>query len=147
MSERVDFYILPDQQSEGRLQLACRLAEKAYNLGHCVYIHAPEQGQAQQLDDLLWTFKQNSFVPHALYPSASDESAPVRIGSGAAPGKDALDWRPEVLINLALEVPDCYKKFQRVIELVDQNATVLQASRRRFKHYREAGLEPDTHKL
>ena len=105
-------------------------------------MQAAAEGQAQQLDDMLWTFKQNSFVPHARYPCAPDETAPVRIGSGAAP-----DWEAEVLINLALDVPDFYQRFQRVAELVDQEPTVLQASRRRFKFYREQGLQPQTHKL
>ena len=142
MSERVDFYILPDHTAIGRLQLACRLAEKAFERGHTVYVQAAAEGQAQQLDDMLWTFKQNSLVPHARYPCAPDETAPVRIGSGAAP-----DWEAEVLINLALDVPDFYQRFQRVAELVDQEPTVLQASRRRFKFYREQGLQPQTHKL
>ena len=142
MTERVDFYILPDQKPAGRLQLACRLTEKAYNLGHSVYIHAPEQGQAQQLDDLLWTFKQNSFVPHALYPSPPDETAPVRIGCG----KESA-WQADILINLAAEIPDFYQQFLRVVELVDQNEDVLRSSRQRFKHYREQGLTPETHKL
>ena len=146
MTDRIDFYILPSHDQPARLQLACRLTEKAYNSGCCVYIYAPEGDQAQQLDDLLWTYKQNSFVPHALYPSEPDEIAPVRVGSASLSEAD-VNWRLDVLINLALEVPDFYGKFQRVIELVDQDVTVLQASRRRFRRYRELGLIPETHKL
>ena len=142
MTERVDFYILSDHTATGRLQLACRLAEKAFERGHTIYIYCVDDGQAQQVDDLLWTFKQNSFVPHALYPSLPDEMAPVRIGSAPAP-----DWDAEVLINLTLAVPDFYPCFQRIVELVDQEPMVLQASRQRFKVYREQGLAPQTHKL
>jgi len=142
MSVRVDFYILPDHSANGRLYLACRLAQKAYEQGLTVYIHTAADAQARQLDDLLWTFKQNSFVPHALYPSAAEETAPVRIGSGTAPA-----WHADVLINLALDLPDFYRHFQRVAELVDQEPTVLQASRQRFKAYREQGAELQTHKL
>lgn len=139
---RVDFYILPDATEHGRQTLACKLAEKAYGLGHKIYIHAADPMQARQLDELLWTFKQNSFVPHALYPPAADESAPVLIGDEPEP-----DWSAEVLINLADTVPAGYQRVQRVIELVDQHAPVLNASRTRFRFYREHGLEPDSHKL
>ena len=139
---RVDFYVLPNHTANGRLELVCKLTEKAYGLGHKVYIHAASPGQAQQLDDLLWTFKQNSFVPHALYPPGSEETAPVLIGAEQEP-----DGPAEVLINLAAEAPPFYRRCARVVEVVDQDPQVLQGSRARFKAYREQGLEPRTHKL
>jgi len=37
--------------------------------------------------------------------------------------------------------------FERVAEVVDQQPDVLQASRVRFRGYRERGVEPTTHKL
>src|SRR3569832_2056639 len=61
---RVDFYILPDASTDGRERLACRLADKAYRLGHEVYIHARDRQHAARLDELLWTFRAGSFVPH-----------------------------------------------------------------------------------
>jgi DNA polymerase III subunit chi len=142
VTERIDFYVLPGAGERDRLLLACRLTEKAYGLDHRVYIHAADEHQARQLDELLWTFKQHSFVPHARYPVAADETAPVLIGVDAEP-----DCAAEVLINLADEVPAGYARFQRIAELVDQQPAVLEASRARFRFYREQGLEPHSHKL
>lgn len=146
MTERVDFYIVNEHTENSRWLLACRLAEKAYNLQHRVYIHTLNEIQAQQLDDLLWTFRQNSFVPHAL-SSAVDSSSliadtPVLIGHQTNPSIDA-----DVLINLGADIPAFFEKFTRVVELVDQDENILNQSRQRFRWYREQGYEPASHRL
>lgn len=142
MTERVDFYVLPEAGERTRQLLACRLAEKAYTLDHRVYVHVADAVGVERLDELLWTFKQNSFVPHARHPAEPGETAPVRIGADAEP-----DWPADVLINLTDRVPAGYARFARIAELVDQQPAVLEASRARFRFYREQGLEPHSHKL
>ena len=139
---RIDFYVLSSRTPDGRLLLACRLVEKAYGLGHKVYIYTDSAEQARYLDDLLWTFRQGSFVPHTLYPPPEGDSSPVLIGWGEAPETQA-----EVLINLTHEVPAFFERFQRVAELVDQNPQTLAKSRERFRFYRDKGYEPASHKL
>ena len=134
---RVDFYILPDATDQGRLRLACKLAEKAYDNGHRVYVLAADAAQAGVLDELLWTFRQNSFVPHARYPVPADETAPVWISSDPPPQQ-----ADDVLINLTADLPPRFEQFQRILELVDQHPDVLAASRQRFRAYRAQGIEP-----
>ncbi|MEZ5578324.1 MAG: DNA polymerase III subunit chi [Candidatus Competibacteraceae bacterium] len=53
---------------------ACRLADKAYGLGHTVYLFTASEARAAALDDLLWTFRQDSFVPHERYPLVGEEA-------------------------------------------------------------------------
>lgn len=142
MTERVDFYILNEHTDNGRLLLACRLVEKAYQLQHKVYIHSAGEAQAHLLDDLLWSFRQNSFLPHALYPPAPADRSPILIGWRSDPAVTA-----DVLVNLGDEIPAFFEKFTRVIELVDQNDAILSQSRQRFRLYRERGYEPASHRL
>jgi len=139
---RVDFYILGSSEPRERERFACRLADKAYRLGHSVFIHAGSQRQARLLDDLLWTFQQNSFVPHALYHEAGDEPPPVLLGHDAEP-----DAGLEVLINLAPEVPLFFSRFERVAELVDQDPEVRSLGRGRYSFYKERGYPLETHNL
>ena len=82
---QVDFYVLKDDSALHRVQFACRLADKAYRLGHRVYIHTESAEQTRQLDDLLWTFQQNSFVPHCVYQDAGDTPPPVLLAHDAEP--------------------------------------------------------------
>ncbi|MER2529321.1 MAG: DNA polymerase III subunit chi [Candidatus Competibacter denitrificans] len=139
---RVDFYVLPDQKDNGRVLLACRLIDKAYHLGHTLYVLAASEAQAAALDDLLWTFRQDSFIPHERYPLTGEDDSPILIGTRLAPDRHA-----QVLINFSNELPEDFARFERVVELVDQSPEVLAKSRERFRRYREHGLTPETHKL
>ena len=139
---RIDFYVLPDHQEKGRALLACRLADKAYSLGHTVYLFTSSEARAAALDDLLWTFRQDSFVPHERHPLIGEESSPVLIGT-APPTEIAA----QVLINCTDSLPEGFERFERVVELVDQYPEVLAQARTRFKQYREQGCAPETHKL
>ena len=139
---RIDFYVLRDQKDNGRALLACRLTDKAYNLGHTVYIFTTSEAQAAALDDLLWTFRQDSFIPHERYPLAGEESSPVLVGMAPPAEVDA-----QVLINFTDVLPEGFERFQRVVELVDPHPEGLAKSRERFRQYRERGLTPETHKL
>lgn len=139
---RIDFYVLPDQKEKGRALLACRLAEKAYSLGHTVYLFTSSQAQATALDDLLWTFRQDSFVPHERYPFAGAEGSPVLIGM-ATPAEVTA----QVLINCTDTLPEGFEHYERIVELVDSQTEVLAKSRERFRQYRDRGLTPETHKL
>ncbi len=139
---RIDFYVLPDHKENGRALLACRLADKAYSLGHTVYLCAGSEARAAALDDLLWTFRQDSFVPHERYPLVGEEGSPVLVGAATPAMVEA-----QVLINLTDSLPEGFERYQRVVELVDQHPDVLAQSRERFRQYRERGCAPETHKL
>ena len=163
---RIDFYVISGQAANGRSLLACRLAEKAYSLGHRVYIHTASAEQARYMDDLLWTFRQSSFIPHALYPPDETDLSPVLIGWSETSDAVAEDLKkrllptgskssdhPEdsapatVLINLTHEIPPSFEQFERVVELVDQNPETLRKSRERFRFFREQGYTPESHQL
>ena len=94
---RVDFYILKSQTEDALLHFACRLTDKAYGLNQQVLVNAHANDQAQRIDELLWTFKAGSFVPHGL-ASGEAEPPPVTIGTNVEPAEDP-EW--DVLINLA----------------------------------------------
>ncbi|HLW73747.1 MAG TPA: DNA polymerase III subunit chi, partial [Gammaproteobacteria bacterium] len=95
---------------------ACRLAEKAFALGHRVFVHAPGDGAARELDDLMWTFRDGSFLPHVL--AGEGEDAPVHIGHDVEPGEGF-----HLLINLGPDVPGFFSRFERVAEVVDGDET------------------------
>jgi len=139
---RIDFYVLPDQHEHGRALLACRVTDKAYSLGHTVYLFSASDAQAATLDDLLWIFRQDSFIPHERYPLVGTEGSPVLIGTASPAEVNA-----QVLINFTLALPDGFERFERVVELVDQQPDVLAKSRERFKQYRERGCAPESHRL
>jgi DNA polymerase-3 subunit chi len=140
---KVDFYIL---QSGSREHTACKLIEKAFGLGHRIYVHAGSEEQLEKMDNLLWTYRAGSFIPHQRYQDDSSTNSkhdsPVQLGTHDAPSVDS-----DVLINLAPEVPLFFSRFQRVAELVgpDEQARVL--GRQNFQFYRDRGYSLNTHNL
>lgn len=139
---KVDFYLLTGRQPQIRERFACRLAEKAYRLGHRVYIHMADQDQAQEMDHLLWTFRQGSFVPHGLVGAEEAAEAPVLIGYGDKP-----EIEMNLLLNLGADIPPFFLHFQRVAEIIDQDETHRRAGRRRYRDYRDQGCVLATHEL
>lgn len=140
---RVDFYILNQAGQHSRQTFACRLAEKAYRLNKTVHIHTRNHADAERLDELLWTFRDGSFVPHErLAHGSSPVESPVTIGCE----NDAVEPR-DLLINLCDDIPGCAEAFPRVAELVTSDDDCKQLSRRRFAAYRDQGHSLETHNL
>jgi DNA polymerase-3 subunit chi len=140
---RVDFYILTQAGQHSRQSFACRLAEKAYRLDNTVHIHAASRSDAERLDELLWTFRDGSFVPHqCLAKSAAGLESPVTIGCD-----DAQVEARDLLINLCDEIPAFAGAFPRVAELVTSDDDCKQLSRKRFAAYRDQGHSLETHKV
>ena len=142
---QVDFYILDSDSDDARLRLACRIVDKATQLDRHVFIHATSDHEAKQLDELLWTFSQGSFIPHRIVHETLDSPPlePVLIGVDQAPAEGRWD----VLINLAPEVPEFFSRYERVAEVVDANAVRREQSRERYRFYRDRGYPLSTHQV
>lgn len=139
---RIDFYILPEPGFDRVQRLACRLTEKAWQNGLTVFVNAASELEARHTDDLLWTYRQDSFVPHALYEKDTGELPPVVVGDGVEP-----DTPSDVLINLTRGVPPFFERFDRVIEFVGGDAADRQQGRERYRLYRDRGCQLQTHNL
>ncbi|NND48151.1 MAG: DNA polymerase III subunit chi [Woeseiaceae bacterium] len=138
---RVDFYVMKASGEQARRHFACKLAEKAYRLENTVHIVAASREDAAKLDELMWTFRDGSFVPHQLIPAA-DLDSPITIGCESDP-TDARD----LLINLCDDVPAVAESFPRVAELVTSDEGAKQCSRRRYAAYRDQGHNINTHNV
>ena len=139
---RIDFYVVSPQGRGNRYLLACRVAAKAWQTGKRVLIHAPGAEEARHLDRLLWTFREQSFVPHAQLGQGEPLINPVLIGD-ATQAPDEHD----VMINLAFEVPPGFSRFQRLAECVDNDQAARAASRERYRYYRDHGYPLELHEI
>ena len=137
---RVDFYILPDGNPPERY--ACKVANKARQQGHDIYIHTDNKENANRMDDLLWTYKDISFLPHSLVDSAELDTVNVSIGwSGHEPPP------AQVLINLGNSIPEFVGNYERVVEMVAADPTMKNQARERYRQYRESGFELHNHQI
>ena len=140
---RISFYVLKSSQAEQRQAFACRLVEKIYHQGQQVYIHTNNAEQSAAVDAALWAVRPESFVPHEILDSGSDNSSPVLIGHSDSAPPRLMD----VLINLTDAQPLFFSQFERVAEIIDDNDAIKQAGRQRFQFYKQRGYELETHHI
>ena len=137
---RVDFYVLTaSAPSAGHL--ACRLCLKAWEEGHLVTVLAPGEDEARLLDELMWDFPADRFLPHEL--GQADGDVPVAILSAAS----QVPTDRDVVINLTAEPVPEPKRFRRLLEIVPADSRLREASRTKFRTYRNLGLEPLHHEM
>jgi DNA polymerase-3 subunit chi len=130
--------ILFVEVTTSRLELrVCELAERIHARGERLQILAPDSEQASRLDDLLWTFRPDSFIPHGLLEPAGDNPAlPVVITTREEPVPGIRH-----LLMLEFAAPDFLHSFAEAIHLVVvDNRERREASRRYWVQLREAGF-------
>jgi DNA polymerase-3 subunit chi len=139
---RADFYLIQKPRFRNEpLLLVCELARKASDAGLPCVILARDMAQAEQLDDLLWSFDPEAFVPHQIVDEDNDEEeAAVLI---AAPEHDVP--LPPLVINLRDAAVE--GSFERVLEVVPADDSARGPLRERWKQYKARGLELNKHDM
>jgi DNA polymerase III subunit chi len=144
MTERVDFYVLKTAAAKQRWSFACRLIEKAYLRDLRVVVVTETQADARELDELLWTFNERSFLPHkiCLDEQSVDIETPVHlmVDCAATPGA-------QLLVNLANGLPARLAQYTRVAEIIDADDERRRFARERFKAYRDLKFTLETHQI
>jgi DNA polymerase III subunit chi len=145
---QVDFYVLAESAPSAE-RLACRLSLMAWEQGHRVSVLAPDEDAAQVLDELMWDYPPARFLPHARWPGAApraaapDSAAPVSIVASA----DQVDADRDVVVNLGRQAVPNPDRFHRLLEIVPAEPRMREASRDKFRQYRQLGLQPTHHDI
>jgi DNA polymerase-3 subunit chi len=134
----MSLYFVETPVSEQRTVL-CRWAERLWNEGAKVQIVVDSTPAGQLIDQMLWTFSQPAFVPHAVFsPEEGGQAEPVliSIGEKRIEGFDALICDTPVSL-------DFMRLFHTVVHFVLQDdAGKRQESRVLWQKVRESGMDP-----
>lgn len=139
---QVDFYLLNSETIEDKLLFACKLIEKAYKLGHQVFVYCSDIEETHALDDLLWSFKPESFIPHNIQGEGPEPPPAIQLGHTTEPRGFS-----EILLNLNPDIPSFYARFSRVMEIVSAEASCKERSRQRYREYKKLGFSLKTHDI
>ena len=139
MSTNVTFYAV---NQDGLFGWTAKLVERAVTTGRKVFILCSHQEQAQALDDYLWTYQEEAFVPHAIIDSPTSKGAKVTPAVLAT-----TPWQPEgatILVQLSAGEIEFGLQFSHVVELVDrENEDQLKLSRDRYRSWKKAAQTQD----
>jgi DNA polymerase-3 subunit chi len=138
---RADFYLIDKPRfRDDPLLLVCELVKKAYASEQPTLILARSPEQAEALDEKLWEFDDDAFIPHQLAGDDDDSITAVVI---APPGVATAD-RP-LVVNLRDEcAPGSY---ERVLEVVAADPAEREGSRVRWAEYKRRGFEVTKHDM
>lgn len=129
---KVDFYT----GVSDKLDTACLLSHKAMQNGMRVLLHTPDATTTDKLEQMLWQFPATAFVPHCCIDAEAAADMPVIIGHQSVPFPHS-----ELLISLHSDTLPFFSRFERVIEIVSQEAEDARLGRERYSFYRERGYE------
>src|SRR5690606_5771138 len=120
MAGRADFYLIAKPRfRQEPLLLVCELARKASDAGLATLVLARDTAQAELLDDLLWSFDPDAFIPHQIVAAGDDEDledeADDEVTVLIATPEHDIALRP-LVINLRDGAVE--GEFERVLEVV-----------------------------
>lgn len=129
---KVDFYT----GVENKLHTVCHLSQKAMQNGLRVLVHTPDENTTDALSELLWTYPITAFMPHCRNNDVTAAGMPIVISH-----IDESFPHNEVLISLHSICLPFFNRFNRVLEIVSQDAEDARMGRIRFCSYRDQGYE------
>ena len=129
----VQFYHLTTSPLEKALP---KLLERAVDGGYKICVVTESEARVEQLNQLLWTYDPDSFLPHGSYKDPQPESQPILLSTNPEPINAA-----NLLVitdGRSIKQPE----FERVLDIFDGNdPQSTQQARTRWAEYKNAGYE------
>ena len=133
MQKTVNLY---QTSQENLYKAACQLLSKCYKEGLRTLVVVQDEEKSQMLDNLLWSFAQKDFIPHALSSDPLFEEHPIII-SHTEVDHSKLDLKNFNTLVLIENFENSFTNFQKTIVFFTKNdqAKALKLSTSSSKHY------------
>lgn len=128
----ISFYHLLHQPLTNALP---KLLEKVAGAGMKAVIKVSSEERMAELDEVLWTFKPDSFLPHDDMKSNHPDQQTIYLTTG-----DENPAGATVLVLVDSMESDQIHAYDRCLEMFDgRNETATAAARTRWKAYKDTG--------
>ena len=117
-----------------KLRVVCDVVENEFTQGNKVVINVTDEEEGKTLDNMLWSWKQSSFIPHNYSESLSESPKdPVVIATDITKN---ISYDTLILVN-----PSDLENLNNYTTIIDfaekYNPTKLESDRKRYKLYRD----------
>ncbi|MCB9990349.1 MAG: DNA polymerase III subunit chi [Rhodospirillales bacterium] len=130
----IRFYHLQTQSLEQALP---QILGKAYAGGRRIVVRTNDAAAAQRLNDHLWTYRADSFLPHGSAKEGYAEDQPVWLTD-----RDENPNKADVLILTGGTASEKLSDFTLCCELFDgRDELAVTAARSKWKTYKDAGFD------
>ena len=98
------------------------LIEKSIEKGYKSLLLFLDKEKCSMIDEKLWTYKQNSFLPHLSEDEeiSNEVDIPIYLST-----KNENPYEAEILFSIDGFLPDNINNFERVIIIIDTNDKIL----------------------
>lgn len=130
----VRFYHLQRQSQE---QVLPALLAKAYEGGRRVVVLMPDEASVARMNEHLWTFAPNSFLPHGSRKDGKVSEQPVYLTE-----RDENPNGAQVLVIAHGAQSTMHQDFELACEMLDgRDEMAVAAARGRWKVYKAQGFD------
>lgn len=128
----IRFYHLDRQSLE---QVLPSLLSRALDQGHRIVVKTSDEKQAERLNETLWVYDPNSFLPHGTAKDGFADKQPVWITVS-----DENPNNADLLVLTQGTQSPAIADFKLCCEMLDGNdEQAVSAARTRWKAYKDAG--------
>tara|TARA_X000000368_G_scaffold128707_1_gene101193 strand:+ start:8467 stop:8901 length:435 start_codon:yes stop_codon:yes gene_type:complete len=131
------FYILDSDDDIN--YCTCKIIKKFYEEGKKILVSSKNSILIDDLNKLLWTFEQLSFIPHSTSKDY-DSFTPVLLTETGYKNDSIIKKDYNIFINLDDEVKTDYYNYEIVIELVSGNEHQKNLAREKYLYYKNNRL-------
>lgn len=108
---RVIFVTVRDNAA--KLNAICQQVERSFDRKEPILIAVPNTEAANYVDQLLWKMPEESFLPHQIALSQTNELVAITMGSENVN-------RARILLNLCSNVSPIFHEFEMIYEFYDE---------------------------
>jgi len=125
-----------------------------------VHILTEESYQNEAINEALWSFKEQSFIPHAIIDGGDDEvsgegshdtSHSYRVTIGAlvsqAQQNNSSEKDKDLLVCLGAQIPKQHYEHKRVSIIIPNNAEAIESARATYRQLKTAKAHVTIHDL
>ncbi len=138
------FYIL--NKAEDLKISVCKIIKEYYKKKYKIFVSSRSDDLVNELNNLLWTFEQISFIPHCTTKNY-DKNSPILLSGKDSFPKTINLKEYDVWLNLDDEMEENYTDFEIILEIVSQNEEERILSRKKYLNYQKNNFEVKHEKL
>jgi DNA polymerase-3 subunit chi len=122
-------------------RVVCDVVESEFSIGNKVVVNVSDEEEGKLLDNMLWSWKQSTFIPHSFVPSLSESTNdPVLITTDIS---ENLSYDTMILVNPSNI--ESLENYNTVIDFAEKyNPTKIETDRKRYKLYRDQKFTIET---
>ncbi len=131
----ISFYLVGDANTPaGADAMLPMLLEKILQSGHKAVVRCPDAKRMERLDEYLWTYTAESFLPHGSKDGDNAAEQPIYLTT-----EDENPNGADILVQLSGAEASDFSSYARVLDVFEGSEPQKTAARKRWKDLKDKG--------